>query len=229
MTAREATAATAPRHLVFTDVDETLISGKSLLDFLGWYFTDRYGRAGARRARALLAQLAERSAGGLPREQANRSYYRFWRGEPAAAVAAGGRRWFAERCAAGGFFRPGIREVLARHQASGAAVALVSGSFPAVLDPIAQAVGAAHVLCSRPRTRQGRYDGALVGEPMIGAAKGRAVRALLGRHPHIDPADCAGYGDHVSDLPMLAEVGHPVVVGGSAELARLLPHAARLA
>ncbi|MFL6126382.1 MAG: HAD-IB family hydrolase, partial [Actinophytocola sp.] len=33
-----------------------------------------------------------------------------------------------------------------------------------------------------------------------------------------DPLDCFCYGDHISDLEMLAAVGNPHVVGGDAEL-----------
>jgi phosphoserine phosphatase len=67
--------------------------------------------------------------------------------------------------------------------------------------------------------------GGLVGEPCIGEAKRAAVRAELRSRPDVDPARCYAYGDHVSDLPMLAEVGNPVVVGGSARLRAGLPQA----
>ncbi len=36
----------------------------------------------------------------------------------------------------------------------------------------------------------------------------------------VGPADCFAYGDDLSDLPMLLEVGHPVVVGGHTGLAQ---------
>ncbi|GAA2744856.1 HAD-IB family hydrolase [Kitasatospora cinereorecta] len=215
-------------RLVFADVDETLIGLKSMFDFHAHYLTARHGEAGARRAARFRVELTARAAAGLPREQSNRVYYRAWAGEVEAEVAAAGRRWFAERSAVPGFYLPATRAALAAHRADGAAIALVSGSFAPILDPIAEDVGAAHLVCSRPEVRGGRYTGGLTGEPVIGAAKRAAVRALLGAHPDLDPADCWAYGDHVSDLPMLAEVGRPVVVGADPELLALLPGADRL-
>jgi len=203
-------------RLVFTDVDETLITCKSLLDFLDFYSAGRYGAEGARRSARVREDLGARTAAGLSRADANRAYYRAWRGEPVAAVEEWARRWFTERSAAEGFY---VREVAAElrgHRAAGASIALVSGSFRPLLEPIAEAVGAEHVLCARPE-RCGRvYTGALVGPPVIGEEKRRLVRELLDRYAHIDPADCYGYGDDASDLPMLAEVGHAVLVGGGA-------------
>ncbi|MFD0503562.1 HAD family hydrolase [Streptomyces chiangmaiensis] len=166
---------------------------------------------------------------GERRESLNRTYFRSWRGEAEREVTAWGRRWFAERSQEpGGFFLPGTLAALRGHVADGAMLVLVSASFPALLAPIAEAVGASEVACTRPVVRGGRFTGELLGPPMAGTAKWNAVRTVLARHPEVAAADCYGYGDHVSDLPMLAEVGHPVVVGRSPELTRLLPGAGRL-
>jgi HAD superfamily hydrolase (TIGR01490 family) len=219
---------TAPARLVFSDVDETLIQGKGLLEFLDYYFAGRYGAAGARHAARVRAELAGAARAGQPREAGNRAYYRAWAGEPRDEVAAWGARWFARRLADGDLYLRGTREALRAHRREGAWLVLVSGSFPAVLDPIAADVGARYVRCTRPEVRDGLLTGAVSGEPVIGEGKRRAVRTLIRAHPHLAPADCWGYGDHVSDLPMLTEVGHPVVVGDSAELLALLPGARQL-
>jgi len=198
--------------LVFTDVDETLIGCKSMFDFLDYYLAGRYGAAGRHRAGVVWADIRARAAAGVPRGETNRAYYRTLAGEPAGAVARWSERWFADRVR-GRFYVRTTRAALREHLAGGAVLVLVSGSFPALLDPIARDVGAAHVLCTRPEIRAGTYTGEIVGSPMIGEGKRAAVRALLDRYPAVDPAGCFGYGDHVSDLPMLEEVGHPVMVG----------------
>lgn len=218
-----------PAYLVFSDVDETLIHCKSLLEFLDHYFAERHGSSGRRRATAVRARLTSAIAAGAGRGEANALYYQAWRGEPFAEVQQAGRRWYAGRRAVGGFFVEATHAALRRHRAEGAELVLVSGSFAAVLDPLAEECGAAHVLCTRPAVADGVLTGQVVGEPVIGEGKGRAVRALLARHPHIDPADCHAYGDHVSDLPMLLEVGYPTVVGDSAELLGRLRAARRTA
>ncbi|MCX4593253.1 MULTISPECIES: HAD family hydrolase [Streptomyces] len=217
-----------PHTLVFSDVDETLITCKSLFDFLVYYRQQRYGPTATAGATALRAELAARAAAGEPRELLNRAYFRAWQGELVSEVTAWGRRWFAERAREGGFFRTETLAALRCHLADGAAVVLVSGSLSAVLEPIAEAIGAAEVVCARPAAHGGRFTGELLGPPMIGTAKREAVRAVLDRYPQVAVADCYGYGDHVTDLPMLTEVGHPVVVGGSPELLRLLPRRCRV-
>ncbi|MFI2076338.1 MULTISPECIES: HAD family hydrolase [Streptomyces] len=218
-----------PERLVFCDVDETLITCKSPFEFLRFYLEGRYGAEGARRAGELRERLVAETAAGVSREEANRVYYRAWRGEPAAEVEAWGRRWLSERLTDGNFFVAGTLVRLDRHRAEGAAVVLVSGSIPALLAPLAETVGARHVLCARME-RCGRvFTGRLLGEPVIGEGKRTVVRQLLARYPDIDPADCFGYGDHISDLPMLMEVGHRVAVGEFSGLGQALADAERLA
>ncbi|MES5825249.1 HAD-IB family hydrolase [Streptomyces sp. RG80] len=214
-----------PVRLVFCDVDETLISGKSMFDFLTYYFRRTRGTRGARLAADVRRNLSRRTSAGAPREAMNRLYYRSWAGEPAARVVELAEAWYAERSEAPGFYLAATRRALELHRGTGDMVILVSGSFPAVLAPIAAEVGATRLLCSVPGVRDGVLTGELVGDPCIGAAKRAAVRDMLRRCPDVDPARCYAYGDHLSDLPMLAEVGHPVIVGGSVELAARLPRA----
>lgn len=82
--------------------------------------------------------------------------------------------------------------------------------------------------------RRGELTGEVLA-PMIGETKGRAVR-LTAPLAGLDLAGSWAYGDHESDLPMLAAVGHPVAVGDDPQLAahaaapgwgRLLPGPAR--
>ncbi|MGY1502790.1 HAD family hydrolase [Streptomyces sp. QTS52] len=199
-------------RLVFCDVDDTVIRCTSATEFLRYYLAARHGRDGALRADEFLADLYGQIARGLPREEANRAYHRIWRGHQLAELEVWARKWYAERSAAADFYIASTTAELRRHQAEGAAVALVSGSFPPLLGPVAEAVGARFVLCGRLE-RCGRVlTGRLEGPPAIGEGKRVMVRELLARYPHIDPADCYAYGDHPSDRPMLRSVGHPLMV-----------------
>ncbi|MEU6949099.1 HAD-IB family hydrolase [Streptomyces sp. NPDC046316] len=212
-------------RLVFTDVDETLIKPKSVFDFLEFYFTGRHGDAGVRHTRATRQRLGRLQAAGAGRDEANRAYYEAWRGQRAEEVAEWGRRWFDERLQGGDFYVPRTRAALRRHQREGAVLVLVSGAFDAVLAPIAGDVGAVHVRGTRPQVCRGVYTGAVIGAPVIGEGKREVVRAVLRAYPHIGAGDCYAYGDHLSDLPMLTEVGRPVVVGASQDLLAALPDA----
>jgi HAD superfamily hydrolase (TIGR01490 family) len=199
---------------VFSDVDETLIKVKSMFRFLAFYLGTRgeppetYDR--------LTGELRRAADAGTPRHEINRRYYRLFAGEDAARLAAAGREWFAyetygAHLTTGGLFHAPVRRALAEHTAAGHPVLLVSGSFFACLDPIAEETGAARAYGTRPVIRRGALTGDVL-VPLIGAAKGRvayAAAALGG----VDLATCTAYGDHISDLDLLAAVGHPVVVG----------------
>ncbi|GLZ39222.1 HAD-IB family hydrolase [Actinokineospora sp. NBRC 105648] len=196
----------------FFDVDETLITVSSAVDFLDY----RMGRSRDPRTSAwrLLAPAAR-----LERTAANRAYFALYAGVSVADATAQGRAWFAELAAAGGLFHPPVLAELRAHAERGTRVVLVSGSFAPCLDPIAEAVGADTVLCTEPEAVCGVYTGATA-RSMIGPTKVLAVRAYLRAHG-ISAADCHAYGDHASDLPLLSEVGTPVVVGADPVLTLL--------
>ncbi|MFJ8885211.1 HAD family hydrolase [Streptomyces sp. NPDC102402] len=201
-----------PAYLVFCDVDETLIRCKSGVEFLRHYAELRDGAEGARRTDELVADLYGRLDRGLPREEANREFHRAWRRTPVDDVEDRARDWYEERSRAADFYIADTVDALRRHRAAGAAVALVSGSFPPVLSHVAKAVGAQYVLGARLE-RCGRVlTGELLGRPAIGEGKCVLARELIGLHPHIDPEDCHAYGDHPSDLPMLNMAGHAMLV-----------------
>ena len=113
-------------------------------------------------------------------------------------------------------FNKRVLTTLRRHHRAGEVIVLVSGSFPPCLDPIAAFVCADLVLCSRPQVREGRYTGDLA-VPMVGERKAAAVRAEAAARG-IALEHSLAYGDHLSDLPLLDLVGHPVVVGDDPSL-----------
>lgn len=192
----------------FFDVDETLVGFKSMFRFLAFHL-DRRGESPDTYAR-LTGELHRAAARGTPRTEINRRYYRLFAGESAEALAESGRAWFATELE-GAPFLPGPTARFAGHLERGDFTVLVSGSFFACLDPVAEHLGAHWAFGTRPVIRRGALTGEVV-TPMIGAAKGataRAVAAVRG----LDRSQCTAYGDHASDLDLLASVGHPVVVG----------------
>ncbi|MFE7167118.1 HAD family hydrolase [Streptomyces sp. NPDC057616] len=201
-----------PAYLVFCDVDETLIDCKSMFEFLRFQLVRRYGEEGEERYRRIAGDLRRQAGEGVPREGINRSYYRSYAGESEEEITMLGREWFSLASADPGFFIASTVAELDRHRAAGAEVVLVSGSFAPCLDPVAERVGARHVLCTSPLVLGGRYTGD-VSEPVIGEGKRAAVLRLLAEYPGVNPRDCYAYGDHPSDFPMLDCVGHPQGVG----------------
>ncbi|GAA1291277.1 HAD-IB family hydrolase [Streptomyces sanglieri] len=194
-------------RIAFFDVDETLVAAKSMLSF--WNFWQHESGAGkpGRPAPIPLERLLE-----LPREEANRAYYRYFAGVRRTELLAAGRRWYRAARDTDAVFLPETLDRLRLHQRQGFRIVLVSGSLRACVDPIAEAVGADRVLCTEQAvTRDGVLTGGLI-RAMIGSAKARAVAEVLDAW-NADAGNCYAYGDHPSDLPMLRAVGHPVVVG----------------
>lgn len=199
-----------PQRAAFFDVDETLITSKSMFDFLRFWLA-RSGDDG-RTYRQLAEQRRARARSGVPRTEINREYYRGFAGEFYEDVMAAGRAWYDDyRARPDAFVAAAVHAAIA-HRATGDVIVLVSGSFRACLGSFAADLGAHKVLCSEPLVGQ---DGQLTGEivrPMIGEAKGDAVAETLARL-ELRGADCFAYADHSSDLAMLTAVGHPRVVG----------------
>jgi HAD superfamily hydrolase (TIGR01490 family) len=209
-----------PVRAAFFDVDETLITGKSMMSFLAFH----WARAGGDPARLTAAREALRSRflSGAPRDELNRDYYRLLRGFRAADLEESGRLWFA-RERARGVFHPPVRDALRRHVRAGDLTVLVSGSFAACLAPISRALGTDLLVCTTPEVVDGVLTGEITDRPMIGAAKADAARRIMAAFL-LTPRECFAYGDDASDLPLLSGVGHPVVVGADPTL---LSHARR--
>jgi HAD superfamily hydrolase (TIGR01490 family) len=207
------------RRAAFFDVDETLLAVPSLWRFLRHHLEQRHRdrTVAAAEFGRITGGLGARAASGVPREELCREYFRLFTGQDAARLAEQGEAWFAAEQAEGRVFNQPVLRALSHHAASGDLTVLVSGSFPACLDPVARAVGADGLLCSRPEVRAGRYTGELP-LPMVGEAKAQAVRAFATR-VGVDLGVSTAYGDHLSDLPLLRLVGHPVGVGNDPALA----------
>ncbi|MFD9813418.1 HAD family hydrolase [Streptomyces sp. NPDC059080] len=196
------------RSAAFFDVDETLITAKSMFEFLR-YWLARNGDDGTlyRQRADALRKLAER----VPREEGNRAYYTNFAGVPAAGLIDAGRDWYAAYRRGPDAFVTATARALVRHQAAGDRIVLVSGGFAACLRPLADDFAVDLTLCSDPLIADGTFTGE-VGTAMIGKAKAVAVAQAIEEFG-LSAADCWAYGDHSSDLDMLSSVGNPVVIG----------------
>jgi HAD superfamily hydrolase (TIGR01490 family) len=205
------------RTAAFFDVDDTLITMTSMFRFLAFDLAARNAPHDA--FRAALDELGRLKRAGLQRSETNRVFYRNFAGRSVAKIAANGRSWFVSELATGKLFHPHVLAAFAEHTRRGDYTVLVSGSFGPCLTPIAEYIGADVVLCTQLEVNDGVYSGEVV-TPMIGAEKCRAARSLAAELD-LCLTDSYAYGDHPSDLPILEIVGHPVVVGNDAELARV--------
>jgi HAD superfamily hydrolase (TIGR01490 family) len=202
------------RRVAFFDVDETLLAGKSIFEFLRHWLAVT-GDDGTR-YRSVRAVARRDAAAGVPREELNRRFYRLLAGAPHAELLLEGRRWYdGIRRSPTGFVRAGL-DAVAAHKAAGDLVVLVSGSMRPILGPLAADLHADLVLCTELTVGGGLLTGE-INRPMIGQAKQHAATEVMTEFG-ADPLHCFGYGDHASDLDMLTVVGNPHAVGDDPEL-----------
>ncbi len=119
-------------------------------------------------------------------------------------------------------WRSETRQRLEEHLARGDVVVLVSAAPLPLIRHIARHLGTEHAVATAFETRDGRYTGRVVPPVCIGPEKPRmAFRYLQEQGIPFHPQDAWAYADALSDLELLAAVGHPVVVGQDPALRRI--------
>jgi HAD superfamily hydrolase (TIGR01490 family) len=108
--------------------------------------------------------------------------------------------------------------LIEEHHLAGRDVVIVSASGVEVVEPIAEMLGADHVVATRMEIEDGRYTGGIE-YYAYAAEKARAVEELAAARGY-DLAASYAYSDSVTDLPMLEAVGHPHAVNPDKELRR---------
>jgi HAD superfamily hydrolase (TIGR01490 family) len=115
--------------------------------------------------------------------------------------------------------RPEAMRLIEQHRAAGRATYIVSASPIELVEPLAKALGMTAGIGTRSEISDGRYTGQLVGPFCYGEGKVEAISELA-TWEGFDLDKCYAYSDSVSDLPMLAAVGHPVAVNPDGPLER---------
>ncbi|HVM28708.1 MAG TPA: HAD-IB family hydrolase [Mycobacteriales bacterium] len=105
----------------------------------------------------------------------------------------------------------GTRALAQQHLDAGQRVWLVTATPVELARIIARRLGLTGALGTVSEVEDGVYTGRLVGEPLHGAAKAEAVRALAEREG-LDLSRCTAYSDSSNDVPMLTAVGHAVAI-----------------
>ncbi len=114
------------------------------------------------------------------------------------------------------------RDRLRWHRSQGHLVVLLTGTLDFLGKPLQEYLQADRLLAAQPEARDGRMTGRLLEPHPYGPYKRDLVRRLDSLE-HLDLSASYAYADHHTDLPVLEEVGHPVVVNPD----RRLVHIAR--
>jgi phosphoserine phosphatase len=100
----------------------------------------------------------------------------------------------------------GVPELIAGVQAAGGRVAVVSGGFHEVIDPVARQLGLDHWRANRLAVADGLLTGDVVPPVVDAAAKAAALREWA-EDAGIPMAQTVAVGDGANDLPMMAICG----------------------
>ncbi len=201
--------------IAFFDVDGTIINTRSVFSFLEYskevfikYNNDTYKNY----IKTINIMLAENHK----REDINRYLYTIFRGIPIELIFVKATQWYEKVSSYNNLYNSEIMYILNKHASNGVGIVLVSGSFDAVLRPIANKIGCNDILCSKLIIENNCYTGELDSAPCIGAGKALAVRKYAETND-IDLDVCFAYGDDVSDLPMIEMIKYGAMIIPSKE------------
>lgn len=106
---------------------------------------------------------------------------------------------------------PGAMAALDDHLRAGDTVLVVSAALAPLVHSLGRMIGVEACEGTRLEAVGGRYTGRIEGRPLYGPEKARFARRYL-EEREIDPARCAAYADHETDIELLRLVGRPVAV-----------------
>lgn len=194
----------------FFDVDETLISFKSMFNFLE-YLTRKPEKIDSDFIKKIM-YFRNLDVSNLSREEVNIKYYEIFSGIKISTIESLAIDWYENiSLDKSHLFNRNVMLRLTEHLNNGLVVCLVSGSFDMLLQLFAESLGIRHLLCSKIETQDGYYTGKLINGPIIGEGKAKAITDFSQKYD-IDLSRSYAYGDHYSDIPMLSTVGHPFII-----------------
>lgn len=132
-----------------------------------------------------------------------------WKDKTEEEMEALGRKLFTSEIA--GKLHTEVWELVEAHRAMGHTVVLASSATRFQVEPMAEAIGADHVLCTPLEVVDGVLTGRTGGTPLWGNQKAQAVIELA-RSKGIDLTRSFGYSNGDEDVPFLSAVGHPTAV-----------------
>lgn len=101
---------------------------------------------------------------------------------------------------------PGVPELVAGVQSAGGKVAVVSGGFHEIIDPLARELGLDHWRANRLAVADGMLTGEVIPPVIDAAAKALALREWAAE-AGIPMSQTVAVGDGANDLPMMAICG----------------------
>jgi putative phosphoserine phosphatase/1-acylglycerol-3-phosphate O-acyltransferase len=203
-----------PRVGAFFDLDQTLLAGFSAVAFFRERVTS--GRVSPR-------ELADSLLGSLSFALGRTGYSGMlaattaaYRGMAESVLRETGQEVFEKHLARQIY--PESRALVEAHRARGHTLAIVSSATPYQVEPVADALGIPHALCTRLEVEHGVFTGRVLKPTCWKEGKLHYAKQLAEREG-VDLEESFFYTDAVEDLALLEAVGRPRPLNPSSRLA----------
>lgn len=207
--------ALSSQKYAFFDVDDTVISAKSMFSFVELYFQHYPNHSLQHDFNQEMNDLFQNDTDW---KIVNSAFYSYFKNFSISNVNSICETWFHNHTNNNPhFYHKNVLKTLQKHQSEGTECVFVSGSFRELLQPIADDLGVEHILSINLEREGLLFTGNILPPQTIGSGKADAITAFL-HHQQADARMCFAYGDDISDVPMLEAVGHPVAVDGGRRL-----------
>jgi HAD superfamily hydrolase (TIGR01490 family) len=113
---------------------------------------------------------------------------------------------------------PAALELIEKHRKDGDTLMIITATNSFVTTPIAERLGIEHLIATDPEIVDGRYTGAVAGEPSYREGKVNRLNRWLEVHGQ-DLTGSSFYSDSHNDIPLLKRVDNPVAVDPDDDLA----------
>lgn len=107
---------------------------------------------------------------------------------------------------------PHAESLIASHREAGHHIMIITATNRFVVDPIAARLGVDTLLATEPEEVDGKFTGQVAGHPCFQEGKVVRLQQWLAQNPQYAAGEKWFYSDSINDLPLLAQVEHPVAV-----------------
>jgi putative phosphoserine phosphatase/1-acylglycerol-3-phosphate O-acyltransferase len=203
-----------PEVGAFFDLDQTLLAGFSAFAFFRERITS--GRISPREMADSLRGALSFGLGRTGFSGMMAATTAAYRGMAESVLRETGQEVFEKHLATQIY--PESRALVEAHRARGHTLAIVSSATPYQVEPVADALGIPHVLCTRLEVEHGVFTGRVL-KPTCWQEGKLHYASELAEREGVDLAESFFYTDSAEDLPLLEAVGRPRPLNPSARLA----------
>lgn len=190
----------------FFDVDGTIINTKSVFSFLE-FSKDIFIEYNKDMFFYYYNTLYSHMDSGTSRELVNKYYYKIFKNIPVDVITEQGLMWYKKVSTYENFYNKRTISLIRQHKNNNYKIIFVTGSFKAVLNPLANDINCDHIICTEQEIKDGKYTGEIISIPCIGKGKATKINEFSLEN-NIDLDNCYSYGDDISDTHMINMTRH---------------------